>query len=350
MKILDYIYMSVAAMVCVSCVVPFDLKLEDDPVIFLESFPGTEDKVVFRIHPAYSYSNSAETPEFIPEISFLVNDREVPVVLNACNCMGEDYPAECYVADYRPVPGDRMSVEVTAPGFKGVSAQTTVPEAFPERRIDYRKVVIGDRNYNVVYVTFEDDRRDGLAYGLQIHEETTCFFSDGESATYAYPYAGWQIYDDYDFAPHSLEGMRLYFDGWQMGGGSSLAGWDSRSFSGSTRTLSTSVQAVGTGEISAHDSFYEHYIEGDRYSEDGEEIIGTYTGVIHNKLVLYTMTDEFYKYAVAQELVQDNSNVIAGIAPSNFCYSNVRNGYGAFAGVYKVETEWITPEFIEENR
>jgi hypothetical protein len=37
------------------------------------------------------------------------------------------------------------------------------------------------------------------------------------------------------------------------------------------------------------------------------------------------------------------------IAPSSYCYSNIDNGYGAFAGVTIVETDWITKEFIENN-
>jgi hypothetical protein len=53
---------------------------------------------------------------------------------------------------------------------------------------------------------------------------------------------------------------------------------------------------------------------------------------------------------VAQELILDNADFFAGIAPSNFCYSNIKGGYGAFAGIYRVETDCITREFIENNR
>ena len=79
-------------------------------------------------------------------------------------------------------------------------------------------------------------------------------------------------------------------------------------------------------------------------------MIDSYPGVSHTKLLLYTMSPEFYKYAVAQELILDNADFFAGIAPSNFCYSNIKGGYGAFAGIYRVETDWITREFIENNR
>ena len=92
------------------------------------------------------------------------------------------------------------------------------------------------------------------------------------------------------------------------------------------------------------------YVEEDfeRYDEYGE-FLGICHLLNHNKLVLYTMSPEFYKYVVAREMISENTDFIAGLAPSNFCYSNVRNGAGAFAGVYCVETDWITKDLIESN-
>ena len=49
-----------------------------------------------------------------------------------------------------------------------------------------------------------------------------------------------------------------------------------------------------------------------------------------------------------KELIEDNADMFAGLAPSNFCYSNIGGGYGIFGGVSIVETDWITPEFIEK--
>ena len=62
------------------------------------------------------------------------------------------------------------------------------------------------------------------------------------------------------------------------------------------------------------------------------------------------MSEEFHNYVGAQALVYENAGFFAGLAPSNFCYSNVEGGYGVFAGVYCEHTDWITPEFIENNR
>ena len=84
--------------------------------------------------------------------------------------------------------------------------------------------------------------------------------------------------------------------------------------------------------------------------DENGEVVSSERVLSHNKILLYTFSEEFYKYVVAQELKDENADFFAGIAPSNFCYTNIRNGFGAFAGVSRQETDWITPEFIEKNR
>lgn len=344
MKILRYIVFLTMAFAAASCMKPFDLKLDDEPIIYLEAFPGVEDVVVFNIQPGYAYSNTALKPEFKPEIHFTVNGEDIPVVLNEGSRFGDRFPETSYVADYKPVPGDRMTVEVHSEGFSSIYAQTSIPQPFPERKIDYRVVQTAERDYNVIFVSFKDDADIPLAYGMQIHEETTYYKPDVEPETYYYLYAGDQIADDYEFAPQSFEGITMNFNGWSVQRGDYIAGWDDELFAGQDKTISMVVNSYGPA-----DSFFEHTFDNPLYDESGE-VIGNYPGISHNKLLLYTMSPEFYKYAVAQELILDNADFFAGIAPSNFCYSNIKGGYGAFAGIYRVETDWITREFIENNR
>ena len=344
MKMFRYIVFLTMAFAAASCMKPFDLKLDDEPIIYLEAFPGVEDVVVFNIQPGYAYSNTALKPEFKPEIHFTVNGEDIPVVLNEGSRFGDRFPETSYVADYKPVPGDRMTVEVHSEGFSSIYAQTSIPQPFPERKIDYRVVQTAERDYNVIFVSFKDDADIPLAYGMQIHEETTYYKPDVEPETYYYLYAGVQIADDYEFAPQSFEGITMNFNGWSVQRGDYIAGWDDELFAGQDKTISMVVNSYGPA-----DSFFEHTFDNPLYDESGE-VIGNYPGISHNKLLLYTMSPEFYKYAVAQELILDNADFFAGIAPSNFCYSNIKGGYGAFAGIYRVETDWITREFIENNR
>ncbi len=347
MKLFRYIVAFACMLVTVSCVTPFDLKLEDEPVICLNAFPGVEDMVVFSIVPAYSLSNGAKRPEFNPEIVFTVNSETVPVVRNTGHCVSEAYPEDAYVADYKPVPGDRMTVEVTAEGFPSVSADTSIPQPFPERKIDYRQVDVGEKEYYVVYVTFEDDADTDYSYGISVLNENIAFWPDEEPEILRYVYAGGQISDNYVMAPESLDGMRISFNGWGITSAGRIASWDGGPFNGKEKTLSMTV--VPDSWTGGYESFFEQRKTAYRYDENGE-VVQECEALEHNKLMLYSMSEEFYKYVVAQELVSDNTELFAGIAPSNFCYSNVNGGYGAFAGVCCVETDWITQEFIESDR
>ncbi len=347
MKLLKYIYILAASLLFFSCTKPFDLGFEDSPAIFLESFPGVEDMVVFSIKPAYSYSNSATRPDFNPEIVFKVNGRAVPVVLNTGFCMSDKYYEDMYVADYKPAPGDKMTVEVSSEGFMPIFAQTSIPAPFPERKVYYRPVTFGGRELNVISVRFLDDEETDCAYGMQVYKESVVTDEDGNENKSVMLYAGEQPSDDFDFAPASMDGIRLVFNGWFVGDAYdydyNLAGWDDDRFNGEEEELSMTVHAY-----SGYDSFFEYEQKNGYFDNDGV-FRGFSTELCHNKLVLYTMSEEFYNYVVAQTLVYENAGFFAGLAPSNFCYSNVEGGYGAFAGVYCVDTPWITKEFIENN-
>ena len=264
MKMFRYIVFLTMAFAAASCMKPFDLKLDDEPIIYLEAFPGVEDVVVFNIQPGYAYSNTALKPEFKPEIHFTVNGEDIPVVLNEGSRFGDRFPETSYVADYKPVPGDRMTVEVHSEGFSSIYAQTSIPQPFPERKIDYRVVQTAERDYNVIFVSFKDDADIPLAYGMQIHEETTYYKPDVEPETYYYLYAGDQIADDYEFAPQSFEGITMNFNGWSVQRGDYIAGWDDELFAGQDKTISMVVNSYGPA-----DSFFEHTFDNPLYDESG---------------------------------------------------------------------------------
>lgn len=338
MRFCKFILIILATMTLWSCTTPFDLKLDDDPVIFLESFPGLDDFVTFKIRPAYSKSNSATHPEFDPQIVFTVNGKEIAVHDN----MGDGRDDPDYIADYKPLPGDKLRIEVSSEGFESIYAETVIPEVFPQRKIDYRKEDLGDRELNIIYVIPDNDPQSHFAYGVQIFEEETAYLPDTTVVTNR-PYTGNQITDYYDMAPKSLEGMEVYL------GGTTMAVWKSGAQAGYNDKL---LMALDTYSFSGQDTFNLLFVhEGERgiYDDFGNQV-GTYKYDSRSRLRLFSLSEEFYKYAVAKELIGDNADFVAGLAPSNFCYSNVIGGYGAFAGLSCVETDWLTPEFIENNR
>ena len=312
----------------VSCSYPFDMDMDDEPVIFLESFPGADDVIAFDIRPAYSLSNSAAYQEFVPQIHLTINGKEVQVVLNKDNCVSDNHPQTSYIAQYSPSEGDELVVEVSSEGFRKIYAETVIPRSFPERKIDYRQDTFGDREANVLYLSPDNDPQSYFAYGFQILHEDVWLY-DGKNEVSSRKYAARQLSDDYDMAPGSVQGMIVDFNGDDMNV------WKAGESKGYADTFPLLISYKGYEWEDPYDAFFVNADEN---------------GISRNRLLLYTMSEEFYRYLVAQKLVEDNAGFFAGLAPSNFCYTNVKGGYGAFAGVNCSQTEWITPEFIENNR
>ena len=338
-----YIILTIFCSLCLSCGEPFDMKLEDEPVIYLEAYPGLDEMIELSVRPAYSMSNTAVRPEFKPEIRFTVNGQEMPVMLNKDHCMSNEYAGESYLVDYKPVPGDKMTIEVSSEGFRSVYAETCIPDPFPEREIDYQEIEVGEDKYKVLSVTLNDEEHTDIAYGVSLLTETATHDSVLQKDTTYYSWSGgYQIRQNWDISPSSMDGMRILFKKYYKDSYDryvEVAGWDDDSFNGKRKSLSMALY---------YDPFED---SSDRpvFDENNEQI-GVYKSVSRCRLQLYTFSEEFYKFAVAQELMNDNADFFAGLAPSNFCYTNVVNGYGVFAGVWHVETDWITREFIENNR
>lgn len=338
MKKFIYIFLTLCA--AVSCITPFDLDYDETPVIFLEAYPGADSEYIrLTIEPAYSKSNSVTVIPFNPVIVFEVDGNPVQV---ECVDAEDGY----YIAHHKPMPGEKMKVSVTSEGFVGISAETVIPDAFPARKIDYRLVETGiDKYASVLYITPEciDPK---WCYGVQFLNEYTYEDISGPN-TRTYKYSG-RLFPDPDsgfdeLVPMSMTAMNLDLLG------ATLWTWDGDQLDRNSCTFALQPVSTWTSEYDAHESFYASSGERMQYDEEGNVIgVGKYTD--RNKVLLYTMTDEFYKYRVAYELQMDYDGIVGVIAPANFCYSNINNGYGAFAGIYIVETDWITKDFIENNR
>lgn len=341
MKLLKYILPAILVLIPASCQVAFDLDIDEKSVIFLESFPGVDDIVEFDIQPAYSLSNSAPRPEFKPEIVFTVNGEEIPVVQNKGFSVSEEYLEERYIADYKPVPGDKMRIEVSSEGFESIFAETVIPAPFPKRKIDFRKEDVGENECNILYVIPDSEKDSPYAYGMNIFMERTSYLEDSTYVSTS-TYTGDQISDYYEMSPVSFDGLVVRY-GYNN---PRLGVWQNTH--PEQCIMSYILDSYMYSGIDAYDSFFDHEGETVEYADDGT-VIGTYRYRERNKLYLYTLTEEFYKYAIAQLLVYNNTD-FPGIAPANFCYTNINGGTGAFAGLTRIETDWITKEFIENNR
>lgn len=336
-----YIYiLFIAVMGLVSsCMIPFDPEYDENPVIYIEAFPGTSaDYIDIKIMPAYSKSNTPVMPAFNPEIVFEVNGKAVDV-------QSVNTDEGLYRVVYSSKSGDKMTISVSSEGYPTAYAETTIPEAFPERKIDYQMVPSGIDSYdNVLYVTISDTDV-AYGYGLQIYREIIYEYPTGQER-WIDKYAGNLYPDEEDFddmIPASLDAVDISLYG------EYLWAWEGKFLEYGKTTFAVQPQTYGIGHQGSYDSFFIEEGEREMYDEYGNEL-GLVPYITRNKLLLYTMSEEFYKYRVAYEFQADYDGFIGFVAPSNYCYSNIENGFGAFAGICIVETDWITKEFIENNR
>ena len=335
MKNIIYLLLATFVLGVTSCIKPFDPEFDEKPVIFLEGYPGADKGfVMFKVMPAYSKSNKEVIVPFKPDITFSVNED---VILAECVDKEEGY----YRADCDLHPGDKVRISVFSDGFTSAHAETVIPDAFPERKIDYIIERVGSDSCNVVHVTI-GEKTDAYAYGVQICSQSIYDMPDDHYEE-TFRYAGALYPTDVEYAemsPMNLDAVDIEING------DYLWAWEGGMLDKGANTFSIQPYAYGT---SSYDDFFVN--EGDRimYDEEGNPTM-TYHYISKHKLVLYTMSEEFYKYRVASEYQKDYSTFTGFIAPSNYCYSNVENGFGAFAAVNLVETDWITKEFIENNR
>lgn len=335
-----YLILFIAALGAVtSCITPFDPDYDETPVIYVVSYPGSSpDHIDIMIQPAYSRSNTAEMPTFKPEIDFKVNGKSVPVE-------SRNVTEGIYRVNHVSKPGDCMEISVVSEGFEGVWAETYIPETFPDHKIDYRKVYTDDDSYdNVLYVTISDIKPD-YGYGVQLHSETIYEYPS-EPKVNMYRYAGklYPLNDDLDeLTPITLDAVDIELSG------DYLWAWEGVNLVEGDNTFAIMPQTYGYVDLDSYDSFFVQQGKTMTYDEYGNEL-GIVEYIKRNKLILYTMSSEFYKYKVASEYQSDYDGFLGFVAPTNYCYSNVENGYGVFAGICIVETDWITKEFIENNR
>lgn len=61
------------------------------------------------------------------------------------------------------------------------------------------------------------------------------------------------------------------------------------------------------------------------------------------RVILYRLSDSFYRYNKSVYMSRNNFAAEAGLAPANFSYTNVENGFGVAASLTAGMTEWLTP-------
>ena len=292
---------------------------EQKPVLYC--FPSNLSDTTFI---RFSWSKSVNGNEGINRdregvgISFWLNGEERKVT----SVVSDTQSGGSFFVLGRLEEGDDISVRVKLPDGKTVSAVTEVPSPFPLKKVRIKEVEAYGTRAVRFEVTLQDRRTTEDYYGVKV--------------LYRYPYDGLDLDETKD--PVSC-----------------------------TLMLNTDNEPLlndrfGVDDVfHLSDDFYQHlYIWNDR-KIDGREYTLSLDFLLDNKdalrmsegnplfkLVLYSLSEDLYKYLKSVNALNNNDLGKAGLAPVHKKYTKVVTGLGIVAGCNVYETDWMEASSLSE--
>lgn len=239
-----------------------------------------------------------------------------------------------YLSGYRATAGDRIRITASAPGFRPVEAETTVPKANPvhNMQVEVKKDTIFEngwykiRNYETFRFEFEDDGSQENFYQLDCQRGTPQLgISNNNDTIWTY---GWeQVILDYSADPvyntHFTSLDKIFGYGWlatRFG-----RAFTDKLFNGEKYTLQLPLRYP-------YDSYYGSVPPEESYSYIPE----TNKPPVLYRICLYSLSGSYYKYLkTLQDKNEDtfsNDLVESGLAEPLRVYTNVREGTGIVGG------------------
>jgi hypothetical protein len=332
-----------------SCEKKFDLKMGGEKIIFVECFPGIKDFIALKVLPALPLNCDYDINRFSPDVKLMVNGDMVEVKYMEQGDSLRGIPAGYWVAEYAPLPDDKVKVVVSADGFETVESESVVPIPLSDYRLDYEvydatqgtKAVIKpaeyvgpEPNYNLwlnVRVEVKDSPKAGDAYGIQFVRETIStyvnFLGGVQRDTSVY-YSSGVVPDmsDTPLLPQTSTILNVKFDGISCNTYDGVIMFLDRKFNGGSVVL----EAVNT---------YSQGFTIEEKDETGRHAL--YSEKCRYKIRIYRFTSDFSRYAYAQNQIDNNIFGEIGLAPAGYAYSNIKNGAGILAGALMLETDWL---------
>lgn len=287
------------------CETRFDLKgMSEDPKIYVYGVAGMSDTTSFRVCktvPVSGMSDPSASRE-VSSIELTVDGKAVTLTKADADTPG--VPKGYWWTAEDILGGSEVVLRASADGAEDVSSVFHMPEEMPAFEVIYTSAP-------AFKFTFKDDGSTEDCYAIMVYGECTRV-KDGEATVYVRACDPYEPDEDF-----GMETRKDYLDVDINDGTARL--WSDAEFNGQEVSLSLEVWTYFDG---IHNSKYDEVKE--RY-----------------KAVIYRLSPEFFKYAEAQNHLDNNMLAEIGLAPASFAYTNVTNGLGLFAGVAVAETEWF---------
>lgn len=318
MKRYIYIPASVLAVIAASsCDYTFDLKdFDSDPALFIECVPGVSDTTLIKVFVAEPLNS--------PESSFGSIDRsktEVSMEINGQSVRVKRAEKDTWtmrenwfyvVEDF--MPGDRVSVSASLDGIAPVTAETVVPEKFPECEVSIIPVST-QRHWVQVDADIKVHDTDAAQnyYGMQLIMHTS--YNDMDNNPVEREEIMLMESSPYDDMSYVDKLMTVYGNGTER-----MIIWDGSAFA-SGHVLMRMSDSIPDDGGSGH--------------------------MIRFRFRLFRLSPALFRYYTAQYNTGNGSGTESDLfSPPYNAYTNVHGGFGILGAMTLSQTDWI--ELMEE--
>lgn len=248
------------------------------------------------------------------QVIFSVNGQEQPV--HYAKTSLPSVPAGCYYVLGRWKEADLIRVRAEADGLPAISAETTIPTAFPLQQMDL--VLKKDIDKMLQFrITFRDSAKTEDYYGVRIVRR----------ATYRNVIDNRVISTEDDILELETDNEPLLNDKTGLDATFDLSGnfyqylyiWNDEKIQGKSYTLRPET----------------YYRMNNTSMWDGSNYSYTY------KAYLYKLSPEMYRYLKSMNDIKNNDLGQTGLSPMRSSYTNVDGGIGVLGGCQIAETEWM---------
>ena len=294
-----------SALALQGCETRFELKgMSENPKIYVYGIAGMSDTTAIRVCktvPLTGVTDPLDSRE-VSSIELTVDGKVV--TLSKADADTSGVPKGYWWTTEDIPGGSEVVLKASADGAEDVSSVFYMPEEIPAFEVIYTSAP-------AFKFTFKDDGSTEDCYAIMVYGECTRV-KDGETTVNIRACDPYEPDEDF-----GMETRTDYLDVDMNDGTARL--WPDTEFNGQEVSLSLEVWTYFDG---IHNSKYDEVKE--RY-----------------KAVIYRLSPEFFKYAEAQNHLDNNMLAEIGLAPASFAYTNVNGGLGLFAGVSVAETEWF---------
>ena len=313
-----------------ACEIPFELKQEGEPRIYLQCIG---DGSGIYVNPTYAAPLAAKSAS-LEHLSVQLQVNGSPVDVQQLN-------DGSYFSDTRLQGGDLLDVSVKADGMAPASGSTRAPSKPVVQDVQLKNMQVDTIKATRVSLTLDHAPVEGEYFGIQILANTQISYMDGTSQEFVTYLTPGYILSAAESGNFDLEDfVQVNFDGTVLGGKDFMP-----------ITLITQKQFEGNVYSFYLNSFDTSILDNIRKSMPGGDTgvigggiisgdIGTGTGGLPDpskiptgmETVYYVsfsaLSAEFYSYA--KTLYQSNFDFLSnmGLTPANFTWSNVTGGLG----------------------